>query len=138
MTALHEGNYAKLQRVVPCIRHLRHDTTYRAQRSNQHIEISILEKTKYTTTFSLTLVHESMQRWIPKIFMTVRTYHDARVAEVLNFQHHSRFQAQYDYPNPRMFHTNEKQQINRFFNEWLDHCLKSQLRFDSEFESIDA
>jgi hypothetical protein len=79
-----------------------------------------------------------MQRWILKIFMTVRTYHDARVAEVLNFQHHSRFQAQYDYPNPRMFHTNEKQQINRFFNEWLDHCLKSQLRFDSEFESVGA
>jgi uncharacterized protein YqiB (DUF1249 family) len=37
-----------------------------------------------------------------------------------------------------MFHTNEKQQINRFFSEWLDHCLNSHMIFDSEFETVNA
>ena len=139
MTAVHEANYAKLQRVVPGLKSIGHDVKYHSQsNSGQHIEILILEKTPYTTAFSLTLKHSAMRRWLPELFMTIRTYHDARVAEVINFQHHARFDSQYDYPNPNMFHSDEKQQINRFFSEWLDHCLKSKLIFDSEFEAVGA
>jgi len=137
-TPVHEANYAKLQRVLPHINILQGDLKYSSQSNGQYIEIHILEKTKYTTAFSLTLTHSSMRRWVPEISMKVRTYHDAKVAEVLNFQHFGRFQSLYEYPNPRMFQPNEKQQINRFFSEWLDHCLNSRLVFDDEFETVNA
>jgi uncharacterized protein YqiB (DUF1249 family) len=137
-TPVHEANYAKLQRVMPQIDTLQGDLKYSSQRNGHHLEIHILEKTKYTTAFSLTLTHASMRRWVPEIFMKVRTYHDAKVAEVLNFQRYGRFDPCYDYPNPRMFQANEKQQINHFFSEWLDHCLNSRLVFDDEFETVNA
>jgi len=137
-TAMHEANYAKLQRVMPQINTLQGDLKYSSQSNGHHVLIHILEKTKYTTAFSLTLTHQSMLDWVPKIFMKVRTYHDAKVAEVLNFQGHSRFEPSYDYPNPSMFQTNEKQQINHFFSEWLDHCLNSRVVFDDEFETVSA
>ena len=137
-TTVHEANYAKLQRVVPHINLLKGDVKYCAKHNNQHVEIHVFEKTKYTTAFSLTLTHPCIRRWVPEIFMKVRTYHDARVAEVLNFQRHGRFASIYHYPNPNMFHSNEKQQINRFFSEWLDHCLNSRTIFDDEFEAVSA
>jgi uncharacterized protein YqiB (DUF1249 family) len=137
-TPVHEANYAKLQRVMPTIETLEGDLKYSSQSNGHHVEIHILEKTKYTTAFSLTFTHASMRRWVPEIFMKVRTYHDAKVAEVLNFQRHGRFASLYDYPNQNMFQANEKQQINRFFSEWLDHCLNSRLVFDDEFETVNA
>lgn len=137
-TPVHEANYAKLKRVLPHIHILKGDSKYCSQRNGQHIEIHILEKTRYTTAFSLTLTQTCMSHWVPEISMKVRTYHDAKVAEVLHFQRFARFQSLYDYPNPKMFQPNEKQQINRFFSEWLDHCLNSRLVFDDEFETVNA
>ncbi len=123
---------------MPHIHTLQGDLKYSSQGDGYQVVIHILEKTKYTTAFSLTLTHPSMRRWLPQIFMKIRTYHDAKVAEVLNFQRHGRFAPSYDYPNPNMFQANEKQQINYFFTEWLDHCLNSRLVFDDEFETVSA
>lgn len=137
-TMVHEANYAKLQRVMPQIHTLQGDLKYCSQSNGHHVEIHILEKTPYTTAFSLRLTHACMRQWVPEIAMKIRTYHDAKVAEVLNFQHYGRFDSLYDYPNPNMFQANEKQQINRFFSEWLDHCLNSRVVFDDEFETVSA
>jgi hypothetical protein len=123
---------------MPHIHILEGDLKYSSQRNGHQVEIHILEKTKYTTAFSLKLAHPCMHKWVPQIFMKIRTYHDAKVAEVLNFQRHGRFAPSYDYPNPDMFQANEKQQINRFFSEWLDHCLNSSVVFDDEFETVIA
>ncbi|WP_455203798.1 DUF1249 domain-containing protein [Kaarinaea lacus] len=138
LTAVHEANYTKLERIVPHMNALDSDIRYRSKTTTQHIEIQILEKTAYTTAFSLTLVQPHMRHWLPEIVMKIRTYHDAKVAEVFNFQKHSRFKPKYQYPNPHMFHTDEKQQINRFFSEWLDHCLNSQIVFDDEIDALSA
>ena len=136
LTAVHESNYAKLERVVPQIQALSGDVKISANAPDQLIEVCILERTKYTTALRLSLKHANASRWLPEICMHIRTYHDARVAEALSFQHHARFDSKYDYPNPSMYHRNEKQQINRFLSEWLDHCLKSQVIFDGEVEPI--
>jgi len=55
--------------------------------------------------------------------LQVRIYHDARVAEVIDYQHNRRFDSRYKYPNIKMYQTNEKQQINFFLSEWLDFCI---------------
>ncbi len=54
----------------------------------------------------------------------IRVYHDARSAEVFEFQRQTRFSAVYDYPNPRMRQRDEKAQVNLFLGEVLAHCLR--------------
>ncbi len=56
--------------------------------------------------------------------MTIRLYHDARMAEVLSSQDIQQIKPRYDYPNNHMHQQDEKQQINRFLNEWLQLCLQ--------------
>lgn len=53
--------------------------------------------------------------------MTVRLYHDARLAEVTAADRFRRVPARHDYPNPAMHQPDEKQQWNRFLAEWLRH-----------------
>ena len=93
--------------------------------SNQKVtvEIKILEAFKYTTTL------EIIQRPEIKILMNnpsilVRAYHDACTAEVISYQGHKNLKPRYSQPNPKMYHIDEKRQINAFLGEWLTHCLK--------------
>ena len=58
----------------------------------------------------------------------VRVYHDAKSAEVIEFQRERGFSAVYEYPNRRMRQPDEKAQINRFLSEFLSICLKHGVR----------
>jgi len=63
---------------------------------------------------------------LPSVFhprMTIRLYHDARMAEVISSQDVRQVKPRYDYPNVHMHQQDEKQQINQFLNEWLHLCL---------------
>jgi len=56
--------------------------------------------------------------------MTIRLYHDARMAEVISNQDIRQVKPRYDYPNSKMHLPDEKEQINLFLKEWLQLCLK--------------
>lgn len=89
------------------------------------LAVEVIEHHKYTTVIRLT---QSLPLPLPLAtnpMMTVRVYHDARVAEVLSYQNHQRFQPRYDYPNPDMCQRREKQRVNEFLGEWLRFCLAS-------------
>ena len=57
--------------------------------------------------------------------MSVRLYHDAKMAEVLSCQSIVRVQPSYTYPNKKMHQKNEKAQWNKFLGEWLSHCIQT-------------
>jgi uncharacterized protein YqiB (DUF1249 family) len=54
-------------------------------------------------------------------------YHDALLAEVLDWAGHKRLRPRYDYPNKSMYHCDEKLQVNQFLGEWLRSCLSNGL-----------
>jgi len=56
--------------------------------------------------------------------MTIRLYHDARMAEVISNQDIRQVKPRYDYPNNKMHLPDEKEQINIFLKAWLQLCLK--------------
>ena len=60
-----------------------------------------------------------------KAELTIRMYHDARVAEVCSSQQIFRIKPRYDYPNIAMHQCDEKRQINVFLSDWLLHCLRN-------------
>ena len=94
--------------------------------------VTIKEVTRYTSVISFeqeSLSHSLKN--IPGIVvsalhprMTIRLYHDARMAEVLSTQDIRQVKPRYDYPNSQMHQQDEKQQTNQFLNEWLHLCLR--------------
>jgi len=137
-TLVHEANYAKLLCTMPYIHSIQDQSIHLSNTKIHCVEVKVLEVTRYTTMIIFTINYIAQQKWLPQIAMTVRCYHDARVAEVINFQHHARFDSRYKYPNPNMYQKNEKQQINLFLGEWLDYLLKSNNRFQQHTAQIDA
>lgn len=100
---------------------------------NDHLGyvIRVNEVTRYTSliTFEQKAVEQKnttnkalLNSFHPR--MSIRLYHDARMAEVISSQDIHQVKPRYDYPNKHMHQQDEKQQINQFLNEWLHLCLK--------------
>ena len=86
------------------------------------IRLEVLERSPYTTMVELSQQPEVP--WNHKASLTIRLYHDARSAEVVEYQGKRHFlRAVYDYPNADMRQPDEKAQINRFLGEYLALCL---------------
>ncbi len=88
------------------------------------IRISVLEVFRYTSTLVVTQMNR-ISPWISPPSIVVRVYHDAATAEAVAYQGHRAFLAKYAIPNPRMYHQDEKRQINEFLGEWLSLCLQA-------------
>lgn len=122
---LYETNYAKLLPLLPrsdmvgdMLVYLVCDDVY---------QLEIIESTRYTTVITLGLLESEKVANYLSLLLTVRLYHDARVAEVCAVQQISRLKPIYDYPNLRMHQKNEKHQVNLFLGDWLKHCLRHGL-----------
>lgn len=84
--------------------------------------IQIIESARYTSTILVEQVNISTPGYL-KPSMTVRLYHDARMAEVISSQNAGALAPSYDYPNAKMRQRNEKHMVNLFLTEWLHFCL---------------
>lgn len=95
------------------------------ENSNQKVtvEIKIVEAFKYTTTLEI-VQRPQFKKWMTNPSMLVRVYHDASTAEVVSYQGHRNLKPRYSQPNPKMYHSDEKMQVNSFLGDWLTHCLK--------------
>ncbi len=86
------------------------------------LDVTLLERSPYTTTFELRHRFES-DALVPDVSMTVRVYHDARVAEVIAYQGCNRLPPPYAvHGNPR-YVRDERRQVNRFLRQILRHRL---------------
>lgn len=101
-------------------------------------QITILEVTRYTTLVRIEqqqAVSEDLHQSVSNALtpsMTIRLYHDARMAEVITSQSIRRIKPRYDYPNQKMHLPDEKQQTNLFLKEWLQMCHEhGQSQIDS-------
>lgn len=96
---------------------------------NDHLSyvVTVNEVTRYTSLISFEQVNTKTNNIFSEVFhprMSIRLYHDARMAEVISSQDITQVQPRYDYPNKNMHQQDEKQQINQFLNEWLHLCLE--------------
>ena len=90
--------------------------------SNIKYQIKILETRRYTSTLEMSQINIGSPAYLCPT-MTVRLYHDAKVAEVLESQRTARLEPVYEYPNLHMHQRNEKYMVNVFLAEWLHFCL---------------
>lgn len=123
-----EVNYHRMVRLMPELDDQEHwlfgVESHHSSNSPKQVSIQVIERSKYTTTVAV--VQESLlEDWVPKPTLTVRLYHDARMAEVLSFQRNRYIRQTYAYPNDKMFQPDEKAQLNTFLGEWLEFCLRT-------------
>ena len=117
-----DANYMRLMKLFPRLRE--EDVSVFGMLLGQHpyrVRLEVLERGPYTTLIELRHVPEAPWRIQPHL--RVRLYHDARSAEVVEFQGARHFRPSYVYPNHRMRLPDEKAQVNRFLSEFLSVCL---------------
>ena len=118
---VYETNYAKLNALLPVGHEVGDVRCYQAV--NMVYQLTVNEVTKYTTLIDICQSDAMPVFPLPK--MSVRLYHDARVAEVCASGDFSRVKAKSDYPNTQLLQKDEKFQLNKFLGEWLTFCLKN-------------
>lgn len=90
-----------------------------ADGQTRRIWVRVLERAPYTTI--LQLEQEPLHKMMPPPALTVRLYHDAKLAEVTEARPWRRVAARNQYPNVAMHAPDEKHQWNCFLGEWLSH-----------------
>ena len=96
------------------------------------IKASLLETCKYSHVIELEEKSAIASKILEGLRLRVRVYHDARVAEVIDYQGHYRIKAKYDYPNPKMYYPDEKRQVNHLLAEWLHSFCSSNTEQDRD------
>ncbi|TDF38357.1 DUF1249 domain-containing protein [Alteromonadaceae bacterium M269] len=123
LLAVCDANYGRLLKLLPdCDTE---ELIYHFDVSPElRYQIQIVECCRYTTSVEIRQIPNGSPAYLQPSMM-VRLYHDASMAEVLSFQHMSQIKPSYQYPNSKMLHRNEKEQMNIFLAEWLCFCLEN-------------
>ncbi len=125
-----DGNYLRLIRLMPVLKRAGVNQSMRDERLDFRIALGtdaptvtlrVIDRRPYTSV--VTLLQRSVGHGVQETRMKVRLYHDARSAEVIEFQGQRLFEPVYAYPNPKMRQPDEKAQVNRFLREFLNACL---------------
>ena len=116
-----EANYARLIMLMPEI-DLQEEWQYQVESGGKawSIRLRVVDRARYTTTLEITQ-EDQLRAWSGLSSIQVRMYHDARMAEVVAWQQHRGLKPRYEYPNCKMYHQDEKAQVNRFLSDWLIH-----------------
>ena len=121
-----DANYHRLLRLFPDLRDsASKDFSMHLPGFQAVVVFSVKEKGPYTTVLDLKV--DTDQTWMGMATMpemSIRVYHDAQSAEVIEYQNQNRFHGKYEYPNNRMRQRDEKAQVNRFLGEFLNLCLE--------------
>lgn len=118
-----ERNYARLLKLVKQWQE-GEKLVYRCG-EDQHLVIEVLEEFTYTSGIKVTFELNHAHRWIPAHDLTVRLYHDARIAEVVSTKCYKRLEPVYKFPNNQGIYPDEKQQMNQLLADWLVNCLEN-------------
>ncbi len=130
-----EVNYARLNKLVTD--KSQNEFRFMVASSDQQWlhQLRIVERSPYTTTLELSRTSvDGSPEWLAMPKLTLRMYHDAKLAEVLAWEGHKRLRPKYEYPNHFMYQSDEKYQLNRFLGEWLNLCLEHAFASDASFE----
>ena len=116
---LYENNYMRLRRLIPDL-HSLPETSISHLPGCLNLHLTILERSKFTTTFSLTYLFDDGEQSLAEPALTIRIYHDANIAEVLagHLQHGRK---RYEHVSGNVIKV--KWKLNRFLFKWLGYCL---------------
>ena len=122
-----DANFLRLSKLIPELDDCdERRLSVRIGDQDVSVGIRVLERSPYTTHLELSQIPipDGLAFELPAPRMVVRLYHDAKSAEVVEYQNERHFKSRYSYPNGEMRQTDEKAQVNRFLSEFLSACLE--------------
>jgi uncharacterized protein YqiB (DUF1249 family) len=128
---LFEVNYTLLMRLAPDL-DLIPDAALSTSDECVDIYIKIIERTRYTTTLSLTHYFEAGDALIPAPDLWIRVYHDARVAEAVPRKDGSTVVHGRIFTRNKTLDADIKWKLNDFTEKWLRYCLARGHRFECD------
>ncbi len=123
---MYEENYLALVRLVPDMN--ANTAILSSSKELPDLHMKVLERGKYTLTIAFLHALDE-NKIVPDMYLKIRVYSDARVAEVLTYQNKTGFARIYTYPNKKVRYPIEKRRVNQFFSEWLEYCISKDYRF---------
>ena len=118
-----DANYLRLVKLFPKYRSESQRLLTLPGKIDRVFVVKVAEHTRYTTLLTLEQRDRSAVNWLGLPTLSVRLYHDAKVAEVVACDGRRSLHPRYCYPNPDMHQQDEKAQWNRFLADLLAHCL---------------
>ncbi len=123
LMVMYESNYLKLQQIGGFV-HPREmaDVSYSPADSDLHLEV--LRREPYTTTLKLTYwFPEADGEMVPDPDLTIRAYHDARLAEAVAVASQHRHHKLRELSMTHAAELDRRWQRNITLNKWLDYLL---------------
>lgn len=123
LMTLYESNYVRLRRLVPGVADI--DGAFTSRVANDcPLHLRVVERGRYTTTFTLTYLFDTPAGQIADPDLQVRVYHDARVAEVLSCARWHRHEVLASIKNHWYCQLGDRWLRNVMLNKWLDYCVE--------------
>jgi uncharacterized protein YqiB (DUF1249 family) len=116
---LYENNFIRLRKLMPDLHSLPLNAVSRLP-GCLSLHMTILERSRYTTTLSLTYYFDDAEQTFAEPALTIRVYHDASIVEVLT-GHLKHGRVRYDHIPARA--RKIKWKLNRFLYKWLGYSL---------------
>ncbi|MGD8307949.1 MAG: DUF1249 domain-containing protein [Chromatiales bacterium] len=124
-----EENYRQLIRLAPSVGHMKgHYDSRVAGHVDLHMEV--IEQTPYTSLIHLTYYFDQREGRDPDPDATLRMYHDAAQAEVLDLEQ----QVLPIRGAPGLGTLDQKWKANLFLSKWLSYCIAQGHKFRQEAE----
>ncbi len=122
---LQDSSFRRLLRLAPQLREMRGTFTSRVADALD-LHLSVIEKFKYTTTILLTYEFAGGAGALAEPNVTIRLYHDARLAEVISDarRHRSRTTHHCHRRGGSPSELERKWEQSRFLQKWLGYCLR--------------
>ncbi|MFQ2413571.1 DUF1249 domain-containing protein [Aeromonas caviae] len=117
-----EVNYMALMKLLPPGGSVGAERRYQVGNGLQ-FQLTVTEESRFTSQVILAQHNPELPSYL-QARIEIRLCHDVRMAEVCAAQQISMLQPRYDYPNQKMHHRDEKEQVNLFLADWLRFCLK--------------
>jgi uncharacterized protein len=128
LMSLYESNYIRLAWLVPNLNTVS-GTLVSEVKGDCPLHLVMTERSRYTTTLSLTYLFEEEGGIVADPDLQIRVYHDARLAEVQACARWHRHNVLESLRSQLTRELGDRWLRNVMLNKWLDYCVERGHRF---------
>ena len=136
LMSLYESNYIRLSWLVPHLNDVSGTLVSEVQ-GDCPLHLTMGERSRYTTTISLTYLFEGDAGVVADPDLQIRVYHDARLAEVQSCARWHRHSMLESIRSQLARDLGDRWLRNVMLNKWLDYCVERGHRFPGSIRSED-
>lgn len=128
LMSLYESNYIRLGWLIPNLHLIEGECVSNAE-GDCPLHLCVCERTRYTTTLTLTYLFDEAGAQVADPDLQVRVYHDARLAEAQACARWHRHSTLETLRSELARALGDRWLRNVMLNKWLDYCVERGHRF---------